>query len=177
MRGIKWNYIPTTFLGMTDSCLGGKSSINVSKYKNLIGNFHPPYQIEIIPEFIKTLPKVELFAGLAESAKICFCRGDKFFNVYLSLSNYFLKKDLHNEDICNLLYHTLKIKKWFIEKDEFDKAERKLLNYGHTWGHALETATNFSIPHGLAVAIGMMASISFLKINLKENSLWDHCEN
>ena len=175
MRGIKWNYIPTTFLGMTDSCLGGKSSINVDKYKNLVGNFHPPNQIEIIPDFIKTLPQTELFAGLAESAKICFCRGNLYFKRYLELSNPFLEQKWVNKDIFNLVYFTLEIKKWFIEKDEFDKAERKLLNYGHTWGHALETATSFLIPHGLAVGIGMMASIKFKNLSSSESDLWQHC--
>ena len=61
MRGLNWNYIPTTFLGMTDSCIGGKSSINVGQYKNLIGNFHPPSNIEIMPSLIKTLPKINQF--------------------------------------------------------------------------------------------------------------------
>ena len=73
-----------------------------------------------------------------------------------------------------MLYHTLKIKKWFIEKDEFDIAERRLLNYGHTWGHALESATNFLIPHGLAVAIGILASILFMKNLNIHKKLYEH---
>ena len=175
MRGINWNYVPTTFLGMTDSCLGGKSSINVGSYKNLIGNFHPPHNIEILPSLAKTLPKTELFAGIAESAKICFCSGNSSFKKYLEYSSPLLSNDWSNKDLLKLLHHTLKIKKWFIEKDEFDTAERKLLNYGHTWGHALESATNFSVPHGLAIAIGILASILFKKNITIHKKLYEHC--
>ena len=175
MRGIKWNYIPTTFLGMTDSCLGGKSSINVGPYKNLIGNFHPPNNIEILPSFAKTLPKTELFAGIAESAKICFCAGNSSFEKYLEYSSPLLSEEWSNKDLLKLLHHTLNIKKWFIEKDEFDIAERKLLNYGHTWGHALESATNFSVPHGLAIAIGILASILFKQNITSHKKLYKHC--
>ena len=175
MRGINWNYVPTTFLGMTDSCLGGKSSINVDQYKNLIGNFHPPKNIEIMPSLIKTLPKTELLAGLAESAKICFCSGNLSFEKYLEYSRPLIKNNWSNKDVLKLLKHTLEIKKWFIEKDEFDIAERKLLNYGHTWGHALESATNFLIPHGLAIAIGILASILFKKKANNFKKLYEHC--
>ncbi len=86
MRGIPWDYVPTTFLGMADSCLGGKSSINVGPYKNLIGNFHPPSRIEILPSFARTLPAVELAGGAAEAAKIAFCRGAAAFSAYERLA-------------------------------------------------------------------------------------------
>ena len=72
---------------------------------------------------------------------------------------------------------TLAVKKWFIEKDEFDQAERRLLNFGHTWGHALESATAFAIPHGLAVALGMMAAIRFVGSEITDSLLWEHCMN
>ena len=176
MRGIKWNYIPTTFLGMTDSCLGGKSSINVGQYKNLIGNFHPPIKILIYPSFIRSLPLIELLAGLSETAKICYCKSNKDFQIYLNLYSELFDGNLGNHQINSILSHTLLIKKWFIEKDEFDKAERKLLNYGHTWGHALESATNFLIPHGIAISMGMMASVEFTNMNFESDPLWLHCK-
>ncbi|MEC9027768.1 MAG: hypothetical protein VX543_01020, partial [Cyanobacteriota bacterium] len=69
------------------------------------------------------------------------------------------------------------VKKWFIEKDEFDQAERRLLNFGHTWGHALESATAFAIPHGLAVGLGMMAAIRFVGTEINDSLLWEHCMN
>ena len=178
MRGIGWSYVPTTLLGMADSCLGGKSSINVGPYKNLIGNFHPPREIEILPAFVRTLPPSELAGGAAEAAKIAFCRGPAFFATYERLVDPLLAGEWQEHQLADLLYATLQVKQWFIEIDEFDQAERRLLNFGHTWGHALESATSFAIPHGLAVAVGMMASICFVDEQASQihiTSLWQHC--
>ena len=175
MRGIRWSYVPTTFLGMADSCLGGKSSINVGPYKNLIGNFHPPSRIDILPVFARTLPAVELAGGAAEAAKIAFCRGASAFATYERLAAPVLCGDWQEQQLAELLHATLSVKQWFIETDEFDQAERRLLNFGHTWGHALESATAFAIPHGLAVAIGMMASICFTGHQPASARLWQHC--
>lgn len=175
MRGIPWNYVPTTFLGMADSCLGGKSSINVGPYKNLIGNFHPPHRIQILPAFARTLPTVELAGGLAEAAKIAFCRGAFAFTSYRALADPVLAADWQEHQLAELLHATLSVKQWFIETDEFDQAERRLLNFGHTWGHALESATCFAIPHGLAVAIGMLAAIRFTGQQPNSAALWNHC--
>ena len=162
MRGIAWSYVPTTFLGITDSCLGGKSSINVGPYKNLIGNFHPPRSIDTLPVFARTLPPVELACGAAEAAKIAFCRGAEAFARYEALAAPLLAAAWSEDQLTQLLHSTLAVKQWFIETDEFDRAERRRLNFCHTWGHALESATGFAIPHGLAVALGMMASIRFV---------------
>lgn len=175
MRGISWSYVPTTFLGMADSCLGGKSSINVGPYKNLIGNFHPPSRIDVLPVFARTLPASELAGGLAEAAKIAFCRGNSAFSSYELLATPVLSGTWHEQQLAELLHATLSTKQWFIEADEFDQAERRLLNFGHTWGHALESATEFAIPHGLAVAIGMMASIEYAEHPPASAGLWQHC--
>jgi 3-dehydroquinate synthase len=175
MRGISWSYVPTTFLGMADSCLGGKSSINVGPYKNLIGNFHPPSRIDILPVFARTLPAVELAGGAAEAAKIAFCRGNSAFARYEQLSAPVLSGSWQEQQLAELLHATLSVKQWFIETDEFDQAERRLLNFGHTWGHALESATDFAVPHGLAVAIGMMASICYTQHQPNSAGLWQHC--
>jgi 3-dehydroquinate synthase len=175
MRGISWSYVPTTFLGMADSCLGGKSSINVGPYKNLIGNFHPPIRIDILPVFARTLPAVELAGGAAEAAKIAFCRGASAFVAYERLAAPVLSGDWQEQQLAELLHATLAVKQWFIETDEFDQAQRRLLNFGHTWGHALESATSFAIPHGLAVAIGMMASICYTQHQAVSLNLWNHC--
>ena len=156
MRGINWIYLPTTLLGMIDSCIGGKSSINVDGIKNLVGNIYPPKRILIGTEFCGTLSKADHNAGLAEAAKICFCKGDFEFQEFLRLSD---RKD--NTVIRDLIEFVLSTKKWFIEIDEFDKNERQLLNFGHTFGHALEVATNYEVAHGLAVALGMQAAIAF----------------
>jgi len=175
MRGLRWSYVPSTFLGMTDSCLGGKSSINVGPYKNLVGNFHPPERIDILPVFARTLPHVELAGGAAEAAKIAFCRGQDAFAAYEGLAQPILQGSWNEQQLAELLHSTLAVKKWFIEIDEFDQAERRLLNYGHTWGHALESASGFAIPHGLAVAIGMMASICYTQHQPVSKRLWSHC--
>lgn len=158
MRGIAWQYYPTTLLGMVDSCIGGKSSINVGPYKNLVGNFYPPLSIIIDISFLATLNQEQIVGGLCEAAKICFARNDQSFLKYLSLvSSVPLSADV-GHDIVVL---SLRAKKWFIEIDEFDRKERLLLNFGHTFGHALESASKFAVPHGIAVGIGMVVAEKF----------------
>ena len=84
MRGLGWTYVPTTVLAMVDSCIGGKSSINVGPYKNLVGTFHPPQRIHVDPALAETLPRDQFASGLIEAAKICFCRGPESFAQHLS---------------------------------------------------------------------------------------------
>ena len=168
MRGIKWSYIPTTLMSMLDSCIGGKSSINVKNYKNILGNIYPPESIYIESTFVNTLPKIAIASGLAEAGKICYAKSTETFNEFQNI----VKSDSKELDKYEKLAETsLSAKKWFIEIDEFDQKERKLLNFGHTFGHALEAATDFSIPHGIAVLIGMKAAILFSgskQINLED---------
>ena len=158
MRGISWTYLPSTLLGMVDSCIGGKSSINLEGYKNLIGNFYPPKDIMVDLDFLNSLEADQVVGGLLEAVKICFARGDREFMSYINL-NVNLPLSKNKEELVVSL--SLKTKKWFIEKDEFDQKERLLLNYGHTFGHALEAGTNFAISHGVAVGIGMIVANRF----------------
>jgi 3-dehydroquinate synthase len=140
MRGISWNFIPTTLLAQADSCIGSKSSINFKSYKNILGSFYPPKKIIINNLFLNTLNEVDIRSGMAEIIKLLII--DKFdFN--------------QNLNINELIFKSLTIKKKFIEDDEFDKGIRNILNYGHCFGHALESITNYTIPHGIAVAMGM----------------------
>lgn len=155
MRGLSWTYVPTTLLAMADSCIGGKSSLNVGPYKNLAGNFHPPELVIIDPAFISTLSKEDRVAGLCEAMKISFCRGPQAFSTYLDLVARFTRDE---DAAAALLAHVLDCKRWFIEVDEFDMAERRQLNFGHTFGHALEAATGFRVSHGVAVGIGVIAA-------------------
>jgi 3-dehydroquinate synthase len=141
----------------------------------MIGNFYPPSRIDILPVFARTLPAVELAGGAAEAAKIAFCRGATAFATYERFAAPVLSGAWQEQQLAELLHATLAVKQWFIETDEFDQAERRLLNFGHTWGHALESATAFAIPHGLAVAIGMMASICFTEHQPASKGLWQHC--
>lgn len=158
MRGIEWHFVPTTLMSMLDSCIGGKSSINVGQYKNLVGNFYPPRTILIDPQFLLTLNSVEIASGLAEGIKICYARGKESAIRFEELTNKW-KSSKNHEFILSAIFLSLESKKWFVEIDEFDKKERRLLNFGHSFGHALESASNYSVPHGIGVFIGMYAAV------------------
>ena len=111
---------------------------------------------------VRSLPLVEIRGGLAEAAKICFCHGPASFDRYLELAQPILEGQWSDAELSALLHHVLAVKQWFIQVDEFDRAERRLLNFGHSWGHALESATAYAVPHGLAVALGMVAAFRFV---------------
>ena len=147
-RGIEWYFIPSTIISQGDSCIGGKTSINFKGIKNQLGNFYPPKKIILNDTFIQRLPKDEFFSGLGEMSHYYYLSNKKNF--------YFFRKqllDLNNINLKKLIINSLKIKKKFIEIDEFDKKERLVLNYGHTFGHAIEKLT--LMPHGISVAFGM----------------------
>ena len=158
MRGVVWKYMPTTVLAMVDSCIGGKSSINVGPYKNLVGTFHPPETIRVDPALAETLPRDQFASGLIEAAKICFCRGPEAFAKYLACGP---STGMTTAALEEVIVASLLAKKHFIEIDEFDKKERLLLNFGHTFGHAIEGASQYGIPHGIAVGIGILCSLEF----------------
>lgn len=171
MRGLAWTYAPTTLMAMADSCIGGKSSINVGGVKNLVGGFHPPSRVIVDTSFLHTLPAPAVAAGLAEAVKICFCRGQASFDAYLEHSASF------DDQPERLLRHVLEAKKWFIEVDEHDRAERLLLNFGHTFGHALEAATGHRLSHGLGVAVGILCALGHpaAQRNAGTAALEQHC--
>jgi len=156
MRGIEWVYYPTTLASMVDSCVGGKSSINLAGHKNVIGNFYPPKKVVIDTRFIDSLPEAEYLCGLAEGVKICFAKGEPEFEDFIG--NAAAHGKTNPEDTGELVSLCLTSKKWFVEIDEHDKKERQLLNFGHSFGHALESASDFRVPHGIAVGIGMLAA-------------------
>ena len=162
MRGIKWIYLPTTFLGMCDSCIGGKSSINVENNKNLVGNFYPAESIIIDSAFCNTLPARDIDSGLFEAIKILYAYNIKDELLERELNIFKLKNIKQN--LQNIIEYTLKAKKWFIEIDELDKKERQLLNFGHCFGHAIESASNYVIPHGISVGLGMLWSLNLSEI-------------
>lgn len=157
MRGVPWIYAPTTFMAMADSCIGGKSSINVAGLKNLIGNIYPPQLVLVDLNFTKTLSPTAIASGLAEAVKICYAKGPAELLEFSRLRS--AATTLDSTAGVALVEHTLRCKQWFIEIDEFDRAERRLLNFGHTFAHSIESATNYAIPHGIAVALGVMAAL------------------
>jgi len=152
-RGINWLLIPTTLLSMADSCIGSKTSINYRGYKNLIGTFYPPSKVWIDPLFVNTLKKADYYSGLGEVIKLHIMGGPSY--IHDLQTNY---ASLFSRDISIVeksIYDSLQIKLSYISGDEFDQGRRNLLNYGHCVGHAIESVTNFRIPHGQAVIIGM----------------------
>jgi 3-dehydroquinate synthase len=158
MRGIPWTYMPTTLLAMADSCIGGKSSINVQGLKNLVGNFYPPTDIQIDLDFVASLNREQTVSGLFEAVKICYARGPQAFHDLLAVDTRF---PLSADNAQRIIMHALRTKQWFIEVDEFDQKERLLLNYGHTFGHAIEACTDFAVPHGIAVGLGVLITIDY----------------
>lgn len=150
MRGLSWSFVPTTLLAQADSCIGSKSSVNFGTYKNLLGTFNPPNRVFICNKFLRTLTSDDFLSGVGEIAKL-FLLNNKTFNV----------NDITVDNVSKYVSDALLIKKHYIEIDEFDKGVRNLLNYGHCLGHAIESATNFKVPHGIAVAMGMDAVNKF----------------
>ncbi len=162
-RGIDWDFFPTTLLAQGDSCIGGKTSINFYQFKNQLGNFNPPSNIYIDIKFLQKLKKNDIKSGIGEMAHLLAV---KDFTNFKFISKYYEGKVL----LKDLIIKSLKSKKYFIEKDEFDKKERKLLNFGHTFGHAIESATNYKIPHGICVAYGCLIAFWFSnKMNILRN--------
>jgi 3-dehydroquinate synthase len=167
MRGIKWAFVPTTLLAQADSCIGSKSSINFNSYKNLLGSFTPPNRIIISQQFLETLPDNDFTSGVGEIAKLLIIAGKNFeFG------------RVNHTTIFNFTLEALMIKREFIEKDEFDKGIRQILNYGHCIGHGIESATNFVIPHGIAISMGMDVVNRFaLNKNLITQERFQHLHN
>jgi 3-dehydroquinate synthase len=152
MRGLSWKFYPTTLLAQADSCIGSKSSINVGAVKNSAGTFWPPETIVIDSGFLGTLSESELRSGIGEIIKVHIIDGPQSFDRLAAEYDRLISAP---EVLGDAVRRSLHIKKRIIEADEFDTGPRQVLNYGHTFGHAIESATDYSIPHGIAVTIGM----------------------
>jgi len=160
-RGIKFINIPTTLLSQVDSSIGGKTGVNTSYGKNLIGSFYQPKLVLSDIDFLKTLPKREVICGYGEILKHSLISNRNFYK--------FLNKNF--EEIINLkspfiekaIYESCKIKKKIVEKDEKEKNLRKVLNFGHTFAHAFEASLGYSkkLNHGEAVLLGIHSAIKF----------------
>lgn len=153
-RGINWIYVPTTLLAQSDSCMGSKTSLNYKDFKNILGTFYPPNEIHINAVFLNTLKELDFYSGLGEVIKLNLMGGKE--------SEQKLNDSLHQILIRDLDYlkqavkKSLEIKLSYISNDEFDTGRRNLLNFGHCFGHALESTSDFEIPHGQAVLIGIL---------------------
>jgi 3-dehydroquinate synthase len=165
-RGIDWTFIPTTLLAQCDSCIGSKSGLNYNNVKNQIGLFAPPSSIIINTEFLKTLTHEEIKSGLGEILKVYLMAGNKFFKHYTDNVSSSTFEGVNSWK--TLILKSLLIKKQIIEFDEFERDTRRALNYGHTVGHAIETLTDYKIPHGQAVALGIYVSNEINNTNTYE---------
>lgn len=153
MRGIPCIQVPTTLLAMVDSSIGGKVAVDTMHAKNAIGAFHQPKKVIIDMNFLKTLPKKELANGLAEMIKHALISDRDFFHFLEKNIDKILNCDL--ETLEQAVKRSCEIKIHIVEEDEKEKGLRKLLNYGHTIGHAIESALKYKISHGQAISIGM----------------------
>lgn len=153
-RGISWHYVPTTLLAACDSCIGGKTSLNYKGYKNLLGTFYPPDKIYICPKFFNTLSERDYKSGLGEVVKFNLMEGKEGLEkISENIERLLLREEI---SVAEFVQRSLSFKKDFIETDEFDRGERIKLNFAHTFGHAIEVMAKYEIPHGTAVAIGMI---------------------
>tara|TARA_B100001250_G_C19769588_1_gene776448 strand:+ start:144 stop:1205 length:1062 start_codon:yes stop_codon:yes gene_type:complete len=151
-RGVEWLFFPTTLLAQGDSCIGSKTSINFGEYKNQVGGFYPPKKIFIDLKFLDSLSIEDLKSGFGEMCHYFIVAGPKDFKQYVhDYENAYKDSSV----LARMISKSLKIKKSYIEIDEFDRGKRQVFNYGHSFGHAIETLTNYEVPHGIAVSYGM----------------------
>jgi len=168
MRGLPWVFYPTTLLAQADSCIGSKSSINSGEIKNILGTFTPPDHIIVDVDFLDTLKAQEILSGIGEMIKVHAIDSPEAFNRISDDYDHILKEKSVME---KYIHNSLLIKKVLIELDEFDQGPRNVMNYGHSFGHAIESATNYGIPHGIAVTIGMdMANFIAAKLGISDKS-------
>lgn len=149
MRGVDFYNIPTTLLSQIDSSIGGKTAINFGGIKNIVGAFYQPKKVLIDPELLKTLPERQISNGLAEAVKMALTSDSELFEI-------FENKDI-KESIDEIIIRSLNIKKNVVEQDEKESGIRKILNFGHTIGHGIESSVNMEdLYHGECVALGLI---------------------
>ena len=160
-RGISWSFIPTTLLAQADSCIGSKTSINHNNIKNLVGSFYPPDNIWCDPKLLDSLEDSDIDSGIGEMLH------------YFMLNNSECLTRIDKNNLQECIAESLRIKKDMIERDEFDENERILFNYGHTFGHAIESISSYEVKHGLAVTLGMHIAnyVSFRLGHINEATL------
>ncbi|MCU0588653.1 MAG: 3-dehydroquinate synthase [Syntrophobacteraceae bacterium] len=156
MRGIPHFQIPTTLLAQVDSSIGGKTGVDLPEGKNLIGAFHQPRGVWIDPRFLSSLPPEEMRQGMAEVIKTAMI-GDEVLWRYVESHSESLRKR-EPEALARIISGCCLFKAHVVEADEKESGRRRVLNFGHTVGHAIEKVSGYEIPHGDAVAMGMMAA-------------------
>jgi 3-dehydroquinate synthase len=154
-RGLRLVHVPTTMLAQVDSTLGGKTGVNLSQGKNLVGTFYQPHAVIVDVCTLNSLSYDEFSAGLAEVIKYGVAMDKELFQILIDRKNEILRRD--PDTITDIIERSLRNKTRVVEEDETEeRGRREVLNFGHTVGHAIETCSNHSITHGQAVAIGMV---------------------
>ena len=149
MRGVDFYNIPTTLLSQVDSSIGGKTAIDFGGVKNIVGAFYQPKKVIIDPEVLETLSRRQLMAGLAEAIKMAATNDSELFSLIE-------RSDDLTADLPEIIYRALMIKKSVVEQDPRETGLRKVLNFGHTIGHAVESFNAGRLLHGECVALGMI---------------------
>jgi 3-dehydroquinate synthase len=166
MRGIPFVQVPTTLLSQVDSSVGGKTGVDYKGNKNMVGAFYQPHFVYINTSTLNTLPAREFAAGMAEAVKYGYII-DKDYLEFITENKDSIKA-LEHSVIAELVYGSCKCKAYVVDKDEKESGLREILNFGHTFGHAVETLSDFKLIHGECVAIGMVAGLYF---SLKRGSI------
>lgn len=152
MRGIPFVQVPTTLVAQVDSSIGGKTGVDLAEGKNLIGAFHQPLWVAIDPQFLTTLPEHIMAQGMAEVIKTAWIGDPRLVEILESSSAEIKARKL--DVLTEVVSRCARVKADIVMKDETEGGLRRVLNLGHTFGHAIEKASNYSISHGEAVAIG-----------------------
>jgi 3-dehydroquinate synthase len=172
LRGITWHAIPTTLAAMVDASVGGKTGINSQAGKNLIGSFHSPAGVHIDLRFLKTLSDRDFAAGLAEVVKVGFIQDAEILNILQGQGGISQAREVAED----LIYRSLVVKADVVSQDFQESKLREILNYGHTFGHAVEKLGHYEIRHGEAVSIGLVfaAELSGKLLGLKNEDIELH---
>lgn len=154
-RGMRWAYVPTTLLAQADSCIGSKTSLNFGKFKNLVGTFYPPDEIYVDSGFVSTLSPLDFRSGMGEIVKLKLMALHSPEDIK-GAAEAAATPQSDIPGLQRLVHEAIDIKLSYLEGDEFDRGRRNLLNFGHCFGHALEAASKYEVPHGVAVMVGIL---------------------
>lgn len=171
LRGIRFIQMPTTLLSMVDSGIGGKTGVDFRGYKNMVGAFYMPSLVYVNISALNSLDTRQLSAGMGEIIKHGLIRDTGYYHQLAANVKQIMS--LESDAVIDMIFRSQEIKKQVVENDPTEKGERAHLNFGHTIGHAIEKALNFSLLHGECVALGMVAAsyISFLRNNLLKEDI------
>jgi 3-dehydroquinate synthase len=170
-RGIPYVYVPTTLLAMADSCIGAKSAVNLGTFKNQLGAFQSPKRVLVCERFIDTLADDDVRSGYGEILKLAIIDSAAAF---ARVRDDVKAGGFRGPSLAGHVRASLETKRSIIEVDEYEQGVRRILNYGHTFGHALEAVTENGVPHGVAVAWGVdIANFVASRLGLLRRAVYD----